>query len=152
MPDAGEDVVQLLVLVAGIAHTVGGHQGQVEPSRDIDERLVAVLLVAQSMSLELDVNASLEQMGQVEELSPGGVCTAHLQNMGQELSVSAGEAVEPRAVFLEVLPIDPSVTLGSPSSRTGQQSTQIAVANAVADEQGETDLRFRVLGARSILM
>ena len=72
------------------------------------------------MSLELDGDAPLEEMGQVEELSPGGVRTAGLQNMGQELSVSAGEAVEPCAVLLEVLPVDPSFTLGSPSSRTGQ--------------------------------
>jgi hypothetical protein len=79
-----------------------------------------VLLVAQSMSLELDGDAPLEEMGQVEELSPGGVRTAGLQNMGQDLSVSAGEAVEPCAVLLEVLPVDPSFTLGSPSSRTGQ--------------------------------
>jgi len=93
--------------------------------------------------LELDGNATLEKTRQVVEMLPGRVGAVGFQDMCQQLSVSAGEAVEPRAVLLEVLPIDPSLTLGPVSSCSGQQAAEIAVANAVADEKGETDFGKR---------
>ena len=145
----GEDVVQSLVSVSGIAHAVGGHQGQVETSCQVDECLVSMLLVPQSVSLELDVDAALEKMRQALEHAPGRVGATGFQGMCQQLSVSAGEAVEPRAVLFEILPIDPRLTLGSSSGRMGQQSAKVAVANATADEKGETDFRSWVLGPGS---
>jgi hypothetical protein len=132
--DTGEDVVQPLICVSGIAHTVGGYQGQVEPSCHVDESLVTVLLGPQSVSLKLDVDAPLEKMRQVAELLLGRVGTCRFQNVRQQLSVSAGQAVEPGAVLFEILPTDPSFTFGSSSSRTGQQSAEVAIAGVVADE------------------
>jgi hypothetical protein len=102
-----------------------------------------MLLVPQSVSLELDVDAALEKMRQALEHAPGRVGATGFQGMCQQLSVSAGEAVEPRAVLFEILPIDPRLTLGSSSGRMGQQSAKVAVANATADEKGETDFRGR---------
>ena len=64
MADARHHVVELLVPGARVADAVGGQERQTQPAREVDERLVAVLFLAQAMPLELDVESPREDRGE----------------------------------------------------------------------------------------
>ncbi len=76
LADAGEDIGELLVLARGVADAAGGDDGQPEAAGELEHGLVAVLLVAEVVALELDVEAAGEEIGEAGELAAGAVETA----------------------------------------------------------------------------
>ena len=69
--DRRQHVVERLVLRPGVAHAVGGEQRQAELAGEVDQGLVAVLLVAQAVALELDVEAAAEEVRRAARAAAG---------------------------------------------------------------------------------
>ena len=63
LADAGENVVQLLVLRFCIADAVRGDQRQFQSSRQIDETNVVTLFASAEMALQLEVRSVFEDAG-----------------------------------------------------------------------------------------
>ena len=136
---------------AGVAHAVGGDQGEPEAGGEVEGGAVAVLLVAEPVALQLDVEAAGEEGGEAFEEVPRGVEAAPTGGEGvrQRPLLAAGQAVEPLGVRGDQLPARPRLPLRPAAGGGGQQLAEVAVAGAVADEQGQAGEAARgVAGGR----
>ena len=135
--DRRQDVVELLVLRARVAHAVGGEQRQAQPPREIHERLVAVLLLAQVMALELDVDAPGKDRRELLELFPRRVEPAARQRPRDRPLVAARQHVEPLRVRGDLVPRDARLALRLSERARRDEAAEVPVAGAVLDEEGE---------------
>ena len=140
MADRRQHVVQRLILTGSVAHAVGGEQGEAELAGEIDQRLVPVLLLAQAVALQLDVQAAVEEMGQPLEQTPGGIDPPFGQLAGERPLVAAGQAVETRRVLGEQVPGDARLPLAPAARGGGHQLAEIAVAGLIGGQEGEPRL------------
>ena len=141
LADAGQHIGEVPVGRPRVADAAGGRQRQLEPSREVGERPVAVLLGTQPVALQLDVEPSREEMGQVRELAPGGVETAVDEPLSEDSLGAAGQAVEAVSVGLDLRPGRPSLALGPAARGLGQQPAEVAVAAAINGKQGQAGER-----------
>ncbi len=131
--------MQRLVLAAGVAHAVGRDERQAESRGKIDQRLVALLLLAPAVALQFDVHAPGEEMGEPLEHGPGRVRAAAVagQRLGERSLVAAGEQVQAGGELLDLLPARRRGAFRLPPSRGGEQLAEIPVAGGRFDEQRE---------------
>ena len=141
--DARQDVVELLVLRAGVAHAIRREQRQPQPPRQIDERLVAVLLLAQVVPFELDVQSAREEAGQGLQERPRGVEPSLCQSPRDRPLLASGQAIQPIGVRGDLLEGDKRLTLGATQGSSGQETAEVLVASSVFDEEGETGVGNR---------
>ena len=108
--DRGQDVVQLLVLRAGVASAVGRDEREIPPPGQIHERLVAVLLLAQPVPPDLDVEPPGEDRREADERLPSRLEPSPRESPRERPLLAARQAVEPPACAST----SSSVTLVSP--------------------------------------
>jgi hypothetical protein len=87
--------VERLVRGPRVAHAVGGHDRQPQPLRQIEQGPVPVLLLAQPVALQFDVDPAVEEDGQPLHGPPSRVHPALLHLAGDNPLVAAGQAPEP---------------------------------------------------------
>ena len=87
LADAGEHVVESLVPAPGVAHAVGGHEGQPQPPGQVQGGLQAVLLDLEAVALELHVDAAVEGGDQALQEGPRRRQPAGCEPPGQGLGV-----------------------------------------------------------------
>ena len=138
--NAGEDVEERLVSPLGVAHAVGGQEGQTQSSGQCRERLVALLLVTLAMALQLDVESAFEDAVQTVEGLSSGLDPAMREGVSDGAFVAAGQTVQSLGVLLEHRPGHRRFALGSIASRGGEQATEVAVSPTTADQQAESCL------------
>ena len=109
MPDRGENVVQGLVFLPGVAHAVGRDERQAEPRGERGERLVAVLLFAPAMALQLDVEPPGEEVREPLEHRPRRVRAAAVagQRLRERSLVATGQEVQSGAELRDSPPSSP---------------------------------------------
>jgi len=93
MADSGEQILNLAVVVCGVADAVGSNERQAERVCDTNCRLIAPLLLALMVPLQLDENVLLSE--DADELFDGrAACrfAAACERRGQGTLVSAGQA------------------------------------------------------------
>src|SRR3954454_6772599 len=89
--EGDQHVVQRLVLSLSVAHAVGGEEGEAELAGEADEGLIAMLLLAPAVALELDVEPAAEEMGEALEHPAGGVDPPFRQLAGERALLAAGQ-------------------------------------------------------------
>ncbi len=77
-------------------------------------------------------------MGQVRELTPGGVETAVDEPLGKDSLGTAGQAVEAVGVGLDLRPGGPRLSLGPATRGFGQQAAKVAVATTINRQESES--------------
>jgi len=102
LANAGEDVGEVAVFRPRVARATGRDQWQSQLPREIEERPVAVLLGAQAVALQFDVEPPREEMDEVRELAPGGVEAAVDEPLGEDTLSAAGQTVEAVGVSLDL--------------------------------------------------
>jgi hypothetical protein len=100
-----------------------------------------MFLVAQPVTLQLDVETAVEGGFETLQQPLGRVEPALLQGPGERALVAAGQAPKSRGVLLQELPVDPGLALGAAAGGGGQQPAEVAVAGAVGDQEREAGLR-----------
>ncbi len=138
--DARQDVVQRLVAAPGVAHSVGGHEWQPQPSGQLDERLVAPLFVAQPVALQLDVEPAVEDPPEVIDSAAGRLEAAVGESADDRPLGAAGETVKPRGMLFERHPRHRGFTFRPADRGGGQQPAKIPVPLAAGDQQGQSGL------------
>ncbi len=141
LADAGEDVGEVAVGRPRVADAAGRHQRQPQDPGELGERPVAVLLLAQAVALQLDVQPPREELAQPLELAPGGVEPAQGEALGDDPLGAARQAVEAAGVGRDLRPGGAGAALGPAARGLGEQPAEVAVAAAVAREQGEPGQR-----------
>ena len=126
--DAGEDVVQLLVLGARIADAVRGDERQAKAPREIDERDVAMLFVAPMMALQLDVRAPVEDAADLVQQRFRLVDAALRQRMRERPFIAAGDAVQSGRMLRDEVPGEPRLALSAGQRAGREQLAEIAIA------------------------
>ncbi len=90
---------------AGVAHAVRGDEREAERAGEVDERAVALLLVAEAVALQLDVEAAREDAPELVEKLPRRVGAVRPRAArGDRPLVAAGQAGEPLGVLRRLLP------------------------------------------------
>jgi hypothetical protein len=135
LADAGEDIGELFGLAAGVADPAGGDDGQPEAAGEVEHGGVAVLLVAQVVALDLDVEPVGEEVGEALELAAAGVETAVEQALGDEALGAAGEAVQALGVDRDIGHGGAGLALGAVAGRFGEEAAEVGVAAAVGREE-----------------
>ena len=138
--DGGQHVVQRLVLSLSVAHAVGGEEGEAELAGEADQGLVAMLLLAPAVALELDVEPAAEEMGEALEHPAGGIEPPLGQLAGERALLAAGQQVEPGRVLGQEIPGNARISLGPSAGGGRDQLAEVAIAGAVRGEEGEPRL------------
>ena len=123
--DAGEDVVELLVLLPRVAHAVGGKEREPQPPRDIHERLVAPLLLPETMPLELDVEPSREDRAEPFEQRPRRVGPAPRERASDGRLVAARRDVQPLRVRGDLFERDRGLALRLAERAGGDETAEV---------------------------
>ena len=102
----------------------------------LDERLVAMLLVAAAVALQLDVRGGPgRSTGDASRTSRARCGSLVAQEPHGKPLVAAGQAVEPRGVLRDEIPVVARLAL-RPAQRTrGEELAEVAVAVAAFDEK-----------------
>jgi hypothetical protein len=137
LANAAEHVGEVAVLRVCIAYSAGRHQRQTQASREIDKGLVAVLLGAKTMSLQLDVQPFGKDAVKVLELAFGGVETAVDETLGDDTLGAAGKTEEAVGVGFYLAPTGTGFALGPSACGLGEQAAEVAVAATITREQGQ---------------
>jgi hypothetical protein len=137
LANAVQHIGEVSILRPCITHSTGRHQRQPQTPREIDERLVAMLLGAQAMTLELDMQPVGEDAEQMLELTPGGVEAAVDEALGNYSFGAAGEAEQTVGVGFDLSPAGAGFALGPAARRFGEETTEVAIAPLVTREKRE---------------
>ena len=128
-----------LSFARGVAHAVGGDERQPQAPRQIDERAVAVLLVAPEVALQLDVKPPGKDRGErARGLAPASSASPRERARERPLRRRPSGSGAPRRAPRPA----PSVTRVSPfalpARAGGDEAAEVLVAGAVFDEESET--------------
>jgi hypothetical protein len=137
LADAGEDVGELFVLAPGVADAAGGDERQAEAAGELDQGLVAVLLVPQVVALELDVEPAGEEVGEAGELAAAAVEAAVGEALGDQALGAAGQAVQALGVDRGIGHGGAGPALGAAAGGLGEEAAEVVVAAAVGGQEGE---------------
>jgi hypothetical protein len=138
--DAGEQVEQALVVFARVAHTVGGDDRQSQARRQLAQRLVALLLAAQRVALELDREATGKETVQPFEEPPRRVGAGGVERARERTLLAPGQAPQAGRVRGERVPADAGLALGVGERAGGEQAAQVLIARAVLNQEREPAL------------
>jgi hypothetical protein len=141
LANAAEDVGEITVLRARIAHPAGRHQWQPQALREVDEDPVAVFLGAKTVSLQLDVEAFRKDAMKVLEFAFGGVEAAVNETLSDHPFGAAGETEETVGVGLNLVPSGTGLALGSSTCGLGEQAAEVAVAATITGQEREARKR-----------
>ncbi len=136
-PQAGEHVVETLAVLARVAHTVGGEQRQVGVARQLEQRLVELLLGAQRVALDFDREAAVEDRAQSIEQAAGlgsSVRSMRAQRACERPLFAAGEAPQSTCVRGERVPVDARFAFGVGQRAGGEHAAQVLVAGTIGDQ------------------
>ena len=120
LADAGKDIGEVTVLRPCVTDPAGRHQRQPQVPCKVDTCPIAMLLGAQAVALELDVEPVWEEMMKMFELSFGGLQTAVEQALGEDSLGTAGETEETVGVGLDLAPAGTGLSLGPAARGLGQ--------------------------------
>ena len=133
--DAGEDVVQVLVGPPRVAHAVRRDEREAERPASRDERLVAMLLLAEAMALELDVQPAGEDRAPTRELGARGVQTTRRERARDRSLVPSRERVQSDRVLAHRVGRNEGLPFHLSERAGGQEPAEVAVSAAVLDEK-----------------
>jgi len=103
LPDAGEHVEDLALELCSHADAVGGEQRKVELASQRDRGLIAGLLFANAVALQLDIDVLWpEGLDEPREYLAAPVHAAALQGCGERTFIAAGHADQAFRVLLNV--------------------------------------------------
>jgi len=137
LADAGEDIGEVAVLRPCVTDPAGCHQRQPQTPCKVDAYLIAMLLGAQTVALELDVDPVWEEVMKMIEFAFGGVEAAVEQTLGEDTLGTTGETEETVGVGLDLTPAGTGLALGPVARGLGQQAAEIAVAAMVTRQERE---------------
>jgi hypothetical protein len=127
--------MEVLVAPARVPDPVRRNERKAEPFREIDERAVAVLLVTETMALELDVEPAREDRREPLEELLRGVRSAGGERARGGTLLAARQAVETVRVRRDLFEADSPLPFRAPERAGGDETTEIPVARPVLDEQ-----------------
>ena len=133
--DGGHRVVQLLVPRRGVAHAIGGEDGKAQAQRQINESAVAVLLLAQPVPLQLDVEPPRKKRGESGHFLLRRVEAAFPESPGHRPLGAARQAMQPRRVFLDLLERHGRLALRLSQCPGRDQPAKVLVALLVFNQQ-----------------
>ena len=136
--DRGQNVVQLLVFGAGIARAVGRDERETGAPRQLDERLVAVLLLAQPVPPDLDVEPPGKDPGEPAERLPPRLEPVPRERPRERSLLAARQAMESRRVRRDLLERDARLSLGLAGRALRDEAAEVLVAGAVLDEESDS--------------
>ena len=135
---AQQGVVGLVVLAVGVVGVVGGEQGGVQLTGDVEQLWVGVALGRQAVVLQLDEEVvapeDVLQPRRLLECARAVTAEQRLENVAAE---APGGRDEPVVVLGEELPIQPGLVVVPLEERLARELDQVAVADLVLGQQGQ---------------
>jgi hypothetical protein len=143
--------MEVLVAPARVPDPVRRNERKAEPFREIDERAVAVLLVTETMALDLDVEPAGKDRGESFEKLARSVGTSLSESAPGGTLLAARQAVETVRVRRDLFEADPPLPFRAPERAGGDETTEIPVARPVLDEEGKAAFSVIPSGALPVI-
>jgi hypothetical protein len=143
--------MEVLVAPARVPDPVRRNERKAEPFREIDERAVAVLLVTETMALDLDVEPAGKDRGESFEKLARGVGTGLCQSAPGGTLLAARQTVKTVRVRRDLFEADPPLAFRAPERAARDQAAEVPVARSALDEEGEATSLVIPSGALSVI-